>query len=69
MDPVGCTLHAGSPCVGSCEAVESLFFSAAIRRSSYDRGDSRTGFTAHALGDILELVDMHTPRRFQKLGE
>ena len=53
--PRTCTLDAGWPCVSSCEPVESLPLSATINWSSYDRDDSRAGFTTHALTRICHL--------------
>ena len=31
VDPVACTLHAGDPCVGSCEPVDKLLLPATIK--------------------------------------
>ena len=36
-------------------------------RSPYGRGDSRAGFTAHALGDVLESVGTHS-KAFSEMG-
>ena len=36
-------------------------------RSPYERGDSRAGFTAHALGDVLESVGTHS-KAFSEMG-
>ena len=37
-------------------------------RSTYERDDYRAGFTAHALGDVLESVDTHS-KAFLEDGE
>ena len=37
-------------------------------RSTYERDDSRAGFTAHALGDVLESVGTHS-KAFLEDGE